>query len=316
MSPARDRRSPEQLAHVFRERLLNQLHLGVVSPGDRLPSVRHMAREFGADPKVVHQVYHVLSGEGLVEVRPRSGVFVAKPAAFATQGSGRDWLVDALIEARRRGISPRKAIEVAARATTSTPLRALVIDRNRDQLWSIAEELRSDYGFATECLDLGDRPHEENVATVEKALHEVDLVLTTAFERRAVRMLSSGSRVPVCAVTMCSELFAEVRRLLATQRVYFLVADSRFGAKLLTLFSSMGASNLRVLVHGEDDLEVPSSAPVYITRLTRTLLAGENRYRPLLERGMPEARVFSEDTARDLVRFLVKRGRTVLTPSQ
>src|SRR5206468_1628039 len=130
--------SRAEVTDALRERLLNALHLGRASPGHRLPSVRELAREYGVDAKVVSFAYRVLSGEGLVELRARSGAFVAKPSALAAPRSSRDWLVDALVEARRRGISPRKAIEFVATATTSAPMRALIIDRNHDQLWSMS----------------------------------------------------------------------------------------------------------------------------------------------------------------------------------
>jgi hypothetical protein len=278
--------------------------------------VRELAREYGVDAKVISLAYRVLSGEGLVELRARSGAFVAKPSALATPRSSRDWLVDALVEARRRGISPRKAIEFVATATTSAPMRALIIDRNRDQLWSMSRELEADYGCATESLDLGDGSDHETTLKLKEAVKGVDLIVTTAYERRRVKALVRECDVPLCAVTMCSELFAEVRRLLSAQPVYFVVADTRFADKLHDLFSSAtGRPNLRVLVHGRDELDVPASAPVYLTRLVRHLLDGRH-FPSLLERGMPEARVFSDETARELTNLLISTGDRDGRPSR
>jgi hypothetical protein len=210
------------------------------------------------------------------------------------------------VEARRRGISPQTAVEFAAQLAVSTRRRAVVIDRNRDQLWSMSRELEADYGFATECIDLAEGSFEESVARVQAAVQHAQIVVTTAFERRAVKRSLGGFRIPVCAVTMCSELFAEVRRLLPTRAVYFVVCDPRFAAKLHNLFASApGDANLHVLIHDRDDLDIPATAPVYVTRLARLRLQQANGHGPLLARGMPEARVFSEDTARDLIRFLI-----------
>lgn len=310
MNRGTDRSSSGDFTELLRQRLLNQMHLGLASPGDRLPSVRALARDYGVHPKAVSRAYRVLSGEGLVELRARSGAFVARPSALTGPISSRDWVVDALIEARRRGIRPRDAATVISQATTSGRLRALVVDGNRDQLWSVSQELESDYGIATECIDLDDVRSQQSSSAILRAVETADLVVTTAYHSRAVRALVRNAAIPVCAVTMCSELFGEVRRLLPTQPVYFVVSDPRFATKLHDLFSSApGRAHLRVLVHGGDVPDVPSGAPVYLTRLTRHLLQTTPGSRSLLDRGMPEARIFSENTARELVQLLVGGSR-------
>jgi hypothetical protein len=105
-------------------------------------------------------------------------------------------------------------------------------------------------------------------------------------------------------VAMCTDLFAEVARLLEQEPVYFVVADPRFAARLRRLFDpGAGASRLAVLVHGRDDLDqIPPGAPLCITRLARRRMRGS----PLLARGLPESRVFTPESARELMTFVVR----------
>jgi DNA-binding transcriptional regulator YhcF (GntR family) len=65
------------VAEALRQRLFTGLHLGVLREGERLPAVRDLARELGVNARVVLAAYEQLQREGLVELRPRSGAYVA-----------------------------------------------------------------------------------------------------------------------------------------------------------------------------------------------------------------------------------------------
>ncbi|HYW07386.1 MAG TPA: GntR family transcriptional regulator, partial [Longimicrobium sp.] len=68
----------ERLVDVLRERVLGGIHTGRLDTGDRLPSYREVTEQTGVtDLRTVARAYAVLEREGLVEVRGRSGVFVA-----------------------------------------------------------------------------------------------------------------------------------------------------------------------------------------------------------------------------------------------
>jgi len=53
---------------------------GRVTAGDRLPSVRGLARELLVNPNTISKVYRDLEREGVVRTRSGSGVFVAPRA--------------------------------------------------------------------------------------------------------------------------------------------------------------------------------------------------------------------------------------------
>lgn len=62
----------EELASEF----LGQIQAGVLRPGDRLPSVRHLSRQKKLSITTVRQAYQRLEDRGLVEARPQSGYYV------------------------------------------------------------------------------------------------------------------------------------------------------------------------------------------------------------------------------------------------
>ena len=70
---------------VLRQRIAGGLQRGAMQPGDRLPPTRELSADLAADPRVVSAAYRTLADEGLVEIRPRAGVFVAD-----SQSCGRD----------------------------------------------------------------------------------------------------------------------------------------------------------------------------------------------------------------------------------
>src|SRR4051812_23472079 len=56
--------------------IVGLLHVGRLRRGDPLPSIRAVARDFGADHRAVAAAYRVLEAEGLVEIRPGAGVYL------------------------------------------------------------------------------------------------------------------------------------------------------------------------------------------------------------------------------------------------
>lgn len=58
------------------DQVRHALSLGLLRPGDRLPSVREVVAEVTINPNTVHRAYQVLEAEGVVEGRPGLGTFV------------------------------------------------------------------------------------------------------------------------------------------------------------------------------------------------------------------------------------------------
>ncbi|KPV39749.1 GntR family transcriptional regulator [Thiohalorhabdus denitrificans] len=56
--------------------IADQVEDGVYGPGDRLPGVRKLARQFGVSVSTVVAAQHLLEDQGVIEARPRSGYYV------------------------------------------------------------------------------------------------------------------------------------------------------------------------------------------------------------------------------------------------
>ena len=54
------------------------LRLGLLKPGDQLPTVREVVTKIAINPNTVFKAYRELEHEGLVESRPGLGTFVQK----------------------------------------------------------------------------------------------------------------------------------------------------------------------------------------------------------------------------------------------
>lgn len=75
---------------------------GRLQPGDRVPSVRELARELAVNQNTVLRVYERLTGEGLLERRHGQGTFVAKTAGRKAAAAHKDRLVEELRQLARQ----------------------------------------------------------------------------------------------------------------------------------------------------------------------------------------------------------------------
>ena len=89
------------------DEVLRSVSVGVLKPGESLPSTRQLAAELKLNPNTVQHAYRTLLLEGVIEMRRGLGAFVAaaprdsrqRPAAVARQIAER-----ALREAFRHGL--------------------------------------------------------------------------------------------------------------------------------------------------------------------------------------------------------------------
>ena len=147
-----------EIADTLRQRVLSGLHLGVLRHGQKLPSVRDVARELAVNPRVVLDAYRDLERDGLVVLRPRAGFFVA-PAAWMVGdrlAQSADWLTDVMAQALARGVPAPEFPDRLRRSLETLRLRAVVLECNADQLWSMPDELARDYGVEATGVDVAD----------------------------------------------------------------------------------------------------------------------------------------------------------------
>jgi len=153
------------------DQLLAQLELqilgGVIAPGQRLPSVRALARRLGLHANTVSSAYRDLEKAGHVELRRGAGVYVRAgvPAAL-DEARGLDEMVRlALSAAFRKGHSGseiRAAVERWLRA--APPERVVMVDPRRETLDVVAHEIRSSLGVPASGCTLEELEQEPGLA--------------------------------------------------------------------------------------------------------------------------------------------------------
>lgn len=302
-------RRPE-VAQLLRERIYTDFHLGLVEPGTRLPTVRQLAREFHADPRVVLAACHDLEVEGIIEIRDRSGIYVAQRRATDRVLRRRgDWIVDLFLRGLRHGIPAHELPERLRRALGTLRLRVGCTECNADQIEELCHELQTSYGLESVPIDC-----EEIISATRfpPELANVDLVVTTHFHVREIESVVQRLKKPLFVAAHRTALFMEIQRLLTLGPVYVVIVDVRLGTKLKRIFTSaMERANLHLLVVGPGiELalsRIPSETPVYVTYTARKRLGGL-----LPSRTMPELRSFSPESALPILSFVVRANLAVL----
>lgn len=64
------------------------LRMGVLQPGDQLPTVRDVVEQIAINPNTVHRAYLELEQQGLIEGQPGRGTFVRRSLPGITAQNG------------------------------------------------------------------------------------------------------------------------------------------------------------------------------------------------------------------------------------
>lgn len=288
---------------TLRGRILRGVQAGTLRPGDRLPSARELASEFDVDFRLVIAAYKELVAEELVELRPRGGAYVAArpPSQHGLPPLPEGWLVDVLTQGLGREIPGPELHEWLRRATETLRLRAVVVASTLDQVYGLCRELRDDFGLEVEGLSADDVRHAE---ATPLPLRRADLVVTTAAHKGWLGTAAADLGKPLTVVETRPDLLGGEWALLLRRPVYVVVATPEFGAMLRRFYAHVpGIENLRVLVHGRDDLSaIPEGAPTYVTQRVREQLGAE----PIKGRILPAARTIAAESARAIFAFVVR----------
>jgi DNA-binding transcriptional regulator YhcF (GntR family) len=294
-------RRREVVREGLRQRVTSGLHLGQLRPGDRLGSARQTAREAGTDYRMVVAALRGLERDGLLEIRPRGGIYVGRrvppPRSSRLPGFG-DRLVALALDELAGGLPVAAIAERLRHCLDTLGLRAACIECNDDQLDFLCQELQVGFGLETVTVEI-DRLRGEPPLAVRQA----DLLVSTTFHAGEVRRCAARLGKPCVIVTLDPRRRADVTRLLAERPVCFIGTDRRWAAKARAIWTrEPGAERLQVLTLGDDPLEsIPEEAALMVMPRARRLLAGNS----LLERALPP-RGFSRDTARQILSFLVQ----------
>lgn len=285
-----------EIVDVLRQRVIRALATGALCAGDRLASTRRMSAELRADPRVVAAAYRALSAEGLVELRPRSGVFVRGDAPHARRALAppREFLVELLTQAGVRGYPAPRLIAALQSLVTKRAVRTIVIATTSDQGLGIARELHEDFGLDAAAIIV------ENLQSHDRspALRRAQLLVTTEAHARRVESLARDLGIPHLVISVRSDLFDNEWALWQGQAVHVIVLDQRFRKIVQAFLRESGADTAVVRVHlATGNLSrIPDDAPTYVTQAARTHL-GRMKVPGML---IPPTRLFAQDCVRAL----------------
>lgn len=302
------------LTREIRDRVVAEMHLGHVRAGDRLPGVRDLARELGADHRAVARAYRELEIGGLVEVRGRAGVFVAEQRRLGGEMAGEtaQWLADVLTEARRRRIGIPGFPEFVRTSTARVRLRVACIESNEDTSTALCTELEEEFGLQPVPMsaDLFPAPRPRaraRGASYPAELADVHLVVTTGFHAHGVRPAAELHRKPLSVVTMNDEMARIVERRLQSGRpLTVIVVDPAFGERFRALYARVAAPELIRPVLASDRAAIARldrTEPVLATRAARRALPDLDV--PLL---LPRFPSISLESTRELATLIIRRN--------
>jgi len=291
------------VASTLQRRIEHSLRTRALGPGDRLPSTREVGGEFDVDPRVALAAYQTLADEGLVVLKPRSGVFVAPAISPSEERSPpADFLTDTLVAGLVRGFSLLRFTDELRIAALGRRLRAAVIAPTADQALGLSRELKVDYGMDTTAL----RPEQlKEGSAVRSVLQRTHLLVTTRLLATEVSSLAATLGKPVVIVDVRPPFIeAEWKTLARSGRAYIVATDPHFLELIRNFLQGMvDLTNVRMLLVGRDDLTtIPPQAPTYVTEAARQKL-GKTR---IPGRLIPPPRVLAENSVRTLVAFIVK----------
>jgi DNA-binding transcriptional regulator YhcF (GntR family) len=302
-----DRRR-EVIRDGLQQRVTSGLHLGRLHPGERLGSARQAARETGTDYRLVVAALRGLERDGLLEIRPRGGIYVGRraPRSRSRQPRGFGDRLAEFILGELAGGLPVAAVAERLRSCLDTArLRAACIECNQDQLDFLCQELQVGFGLESAAVEI-DRLRGGPPQSVRQA----DMLVSTTFHAGEIRRCAARLGKACVIVTLDPRRRAEVTRLLTERPVYFIGADPRWAAKARVIWAGEpGAERLRALTIGHDALEnIPEDAAVMLMPRARRLLAGT----ALVKRALPH-RGFSLETTWQILSFLIHANMAAAT---
>lgn len=293
----------ERLVEVLRARILRGLHARTLAPGDRLPSAREAGAEFDADHRLVLAAYRELAAEKIVEIRQRTGIYVARRFPAGANTPGIEWLIETLYEGLARDVPIFRLHEFFQRIVLTRRLRAVLVEGTRDQIEGICHELREDYGLDARGIEASELAAPTDAATA--ALRQADLVVTTRPFAALVRPVADRVRVPLIVADVGLNPMGGDWHQLLREPLYLLMGDELSVPVVQRRFEELGCAleNLHIMVVGRDDLgEIPSDAAVYVTRGAARALGSA----AVPGRRVPPARGLAPASARAIIEHIVR----------
>lgn len=233
---ARQQAAGSMIVDQLRDRIVSGLYLGRWAPGERLPSIRDVADAENVDRKTAAAAYRRLQMEGLVRVRPRSGVYLRGTEPEKSGGPlerlHRRWLENAYEGARAIGLDTATMLKLIQAVAQVERQRIPVLEQDSTQAEAIAGEI-------TERLHVNAAPIAlQNADASDPLIASAPFLITTPYHGAAVRRIAGARHV--VEVSCAREVIDEMH------------SRAMAGRLLIVAPSSEAADRLRrAIEHGE-----------------------------------------------------------------
>lgn len=302
----------------LRDRVVSGLHLGRLHSGDRLPSIREVAQETGSDPRTVTKAYRVLEAEGLVEVRGRSGVYVANQEPLDEEFLPETvrWMAGILTEARKRRIRIPKYHDFVRQCTVAVKVRCACVESTRDAMVSYRAELDEDWGFDVDTVLLDPNAQKEGeirdrgrvVDSLVERLQDADLITTSSFLASVVREAAEALDKPMVMLTVHPERQAAIRRRVEEGQLTVVALDPEFGERIRMVYGEPAgkADRIRIVLAEAADAvsALDPGEPVLLTRAAHEQLGDVD-----FSMVFPHSPTLSPECERELAEILIRINR-------
>ncbi|MGQ0815016.1 MAG: GntR family transcriptional regulator [Gemmatimonadota bacterium] len=292
-----------ELIQHLRDRIVGELHVGHLRAGDRLPSIRDVALQLEKNPRTVATAYRALEKEGLVEVRGRAGVFVARQEVLG-DGTSEElarWLSGVVAEAWKRGITVAALSRFVRRCTVSTRLRCGLVEVVEDAIVALGYELENDWGIDVRVVA------PEAFARRPEDFDDVDFFAATSFNAAPIHGEVERLGKPLVVLTVHPQLQAAIRGRLRDGRLAVVAVDARFEDRIRVAYAAEPSDVDKVhFVLASDHgavAQLDPDEPVLLTRAA-SMRSGVTRLRKIF----PHSPTLSPETARALANIVVRRN--------
>ena len=265
-----------ELTERLRMQLLGALHVGTLKPGSKLPSIREVAQINHVDHRVVTRAYTRLEEESLVEIRGRSGVYVA--FASSPQEKLADermhWVAGVLRDGWARRATFAELHNIMRRATLHR-LRCVCVESTQDHLVAVSSELAGDFGFTVVPIKFtptsSGQPESADAIRIEAEIRAADVIATTVFDASAVAQIAERANKPLIAVSISPALRDEIKKRILEGKLRVVVADPAFmerGKAFLQKING-GGGNIEFVLARDYKSEPYTESPTLYTKAAR-----------------------------------------------
>jgi DNA-binding transcriptional regulator YhcF (GntR family) len=284
-----------EVVHYLRDHIVGAMHIGQLRAGDRLPSIRETADQLGKNSRTVKAAYEVLQQEGIVQIRERSGVYVAMHEVFGADVSEETarWMSDFLAEAWKRRIRIPAVADDVHRFSRRRAIRCGLVETLEDGIAALGYELQNDWGFEVQVIE------PDKVTEAET----VDLFAATSFVAAGIHAVVEKLAKPLVVLTINTRLQNAIKEAITSRRLTVVAGDARFGDRIRAAYTPDAPDKIRLVVARDREAiaGLDPDVPILLTRAARQILG----YSPA-PTIYPHSPTLSVETARALSKIVVR----------